>query len=1313
MTCGSLATRAATAALYLGKAASLHPSASALTLWPAISLAFNNQRLFSDYFLESVVPTLPEWTAATSEAATAQTKLQAAWHHAEPLVPQHEGQTEEHWVRPVLRELGYAFQVQAAVPDAHGITRWPDYALFASEPERAAAETYAGGAAYFAAALGIADAKVWDAPLDRAATATGAQFDRRNPNYQIDAYLRETGRRWAILTNGRQWRLYLRDTSYRLDSFYEVDLTALLEGDAEEFKYFWLFFRRISLEDQPAAFVDRVRSQSEEFAEALSARVKGRVYEALGQFINGFFEYPANALDPTTDLQATYENSLILLYRILFALYAEAHELLPTHSPPYRDTYSIARIKRDLAERLDASAALLPGANNYYADLKNLFSIIDDGATELGVPPYNGGLFDPRKHPFLARNDIGDAYLARGLDLLARAPHPEGLSFVDYKTLEIRHLGDIYEGLLEYHPRFADVEMVAIRAGRSEIWKPEAERETAETVVSHVAAGTCYLATGRGERRATGSYYTPQHIVQLMIEDSLGRLVADLEGRLQGQALIDALLDLRVCDPAMGSGHFLVEAVDHIARAVVRAGGEAETADEESDLQAAKRIVVERCVYGVDPNPLAVELAKLSLWLATVARDRPLSFVDAHLLRGDSLVGTSVEQMASLRGATGVTQMNFVEEALGRVLPQLLEKTRLMAERESQSVEDVEEKERLLLDLDDLRASFVQTANLWTARHFGVPVTEDSYLHAVTALTDPDQVADRGEESLTAQGQEVAEQFAFHHWELAFPEVFLNGARPRGFDAVVTNPPYVNANERRRAYDDRVVRYWRREFQSAFRAFDLYVLFLELVPNLTRPHGWASVITPNKFLAAPYAQALREATAQRHALSRLIDASRVPVFEDPSVYPVITVFRAHDHEAYDIEVYRLAHDGSLSPHGAHASSTLTRLPESIWAYLLLDEAELLLRLGETHPPLDGFRGMRAVASTATAEADEFGPHLREEHLAPAPGWRVVATGTIRPYSGDWAFKRLTHQGRRFLRPVLSFNAPVVSHARRDQYWAAKLIFKKLCLRLEALMDREGGYASMNTNFVLPGAIDLYALAALFHSRLMSWAYEGYFGALRMGGGYMQVQAPQLRVLPMPPFSDSLSGQELDDLVDGEDALEASLPQHGEAGATDRLYALLRLFGREAQMCAETVYAARQQLATDLIAALGIGQRREQDPAFVLPRQERIFTAVEDFAAPDLAAFWQPMRRTAHGLGVEITGARQQMLTSVVHRARETMEPAATRIAALADRIDEAVYLFYGLTDDDITRVERGHTPPPGVTVDAGTATEVPRTGDDS
>jgi hypothetical protein len=319
-------------------------------------------------------------------------------------------------------------------------------------------------------------------------------------------------------------------------------------------------------------------------------------------------------------------------------------------------------------------------------------------------------------------------------------------------------------------------------------------------------------------------------------------------------------------------------------------------------------------------------------------------------------------------------------------------------------------------------------------------------------------------------------------------------------------------------------------------------------------------------------------------------------------------------------------------------------------------------------------------------------HARLGGLTPAPGWRMVVTGTINPYSGSWGIDRLSHQRRQFLRPVLPFNASVVSHNRRDQYWAKKLIFKKLCLRLEALCDDGGAYASMNTNFVLPGSVDLFALTALFHSTLMTWLYEGYFGALRMGGGYLQVQAPQLRVLPMPPIPADVSEAELDQLVEGVDPLNPDLGLEPTG-----LYALLRLLGRESLDGSMTLYEARRDLAIALLKALGLDEKRQEEPAFVLPRQDAIFAAVEDLDAPDLEAFWGPFRRTTRQLRVDMTSAREQGVIEAVHAARESMEPAARRLAVLSDRIDAAVYALYGLTDGEVERVRSGHSPPPGVT----------------
>ena len=395
---------------------------------------------------------------------------------------------------------------------------------------------------------------------------------------------------------------------------------------------------------------------------------------------------------------------------------------------------------------------------------------------------------------------MGDQYLAKGLDLLARAPSEQGLGFVDYTTLEIRHLGDIYEGLLEYHARYAEVDMASVRSGRGEKWIPATELKAKERQTARAAAGTCYLATGRGERRATGSYYTPQAVVTNMVADSLGRVIRELEDRHEGDALVVALLELRLCDPAMGSGHFLVECVEQVARAIVRANAGA-AGGEANELLAAKRQVVERCVFGVDPNPLAVELAKLSLWLATVAQDAPLSFVDAHLVCGNSLIGTNVDAMKGLKGKEGKKgeQTNLVEDALARITPRLLEMSTALSAKVTRTMDDVRYKEQLFAELEELRANFVRVADLWTSTQFGLEVGDVTYLNVVAALAAGEEMDPEAEKLMTGAA-ELSEQFRFFHWELAFPDVFLNSARGAGFDVVVTNPPYVSAIERTRAY---------------------------------------------------------------------------------------------------------------------------------------------------------------------------------------------------------------------------------------------------------------------------------------------------------------------------------------------------------------------------------------------------------------------------------------------------------------------------------------------------------------------------------
>ena len=315
-------------------------------------------------------------------------------------------------------------------------------------------------------------------------------------------------------------------------------------------------------------------------------------------------------------------------------------------------------------------------------------------------------------------------------------------------------------------------------------------------------------------------------------------------------------------------------------------------------------------------------------------------------------------------------------------------------------------------------------------------------------------------------------------------------------------------------------------FSSAKGAYDIYILFVEQCLRLVREGSLIGLIVPNKYLAAPYAKSLREHLIEKHTIVRLRDVSRVGVFEDASVYPVISIIqRGQNNERYPIRVDQLVPEQIKT--FLHTSDLLKSFPDYIWGFLLAEETELLQKLTRFSERLGSVSVSKVNATSTTSEADSYGPYITEEAgLRTEDGWKVVNTGLIERFIALWGVKILTHQGQQYSRPILPKQAPVVSENRFEQYSTPKLIFAKMALRIEAFVDREGNYASMNTNFALElsGGARVQFLGAVCNSRLLSWVYEQYFGALRMSGGYYQFQAPQLKVLPMRRISFDTPGE---------------------------------------------------------------------------------------------------------------------------------------------------------------------------------------------
>ncbi|MCE5215477.1 hypothetical protein LLH03_00480, partial [bacterium] len=452
-----------------------------------------NHDLFADHYLEQRIQDLDAWQNpdGLEEAFSA---LQSLYQGTATRFTDatNEAQTEHDFIQPVLNLLwgqdqpGDCYQVQVSIPNVD-TRRQPDYAFFRAAEERQSAQPHLGDAQYWSTVPCLGDAKRWSASLDKERAAD------ENPSAQIVNYLYRSRVRWGILTNGRHWRLYEQDRSRGGGVYFEVDLESLLQhNDREAFKWFYLFFRREAHLPDTAGktFLDKVFEGSVAYATEVGDSLKESVYDALRLLMTGFVEVPQNQLDVSDEasLKLLHDDCLILLYRLLFVLYAEDRGLLPCEEPHYA-TYSLRTLHQEVNQSLRQHRPYLPMARRFWNQLCGLFQIIDQGFESEGrwiIPAYNGGLFSPEKHPHIAyelqeghtRWEIGDNRLAEVVDMLAyqrqRWDEP-GSQDIDYTTLAVQHLGSIYEGLLELQPRVAEEDLIETVDGGKPFFMPAAE----------------------------------------------------------------------------------------------------------------------------------------------------------------------------------------------------------------------------------------------------------------------------------------------------------------------------------------------------------------------------------------------------------------------------------------------------------------------------------------------------------------------------------------------------------------------------------------------------------------------------------------------------------------------------------------------------------------------------------------------------------------------------------------------------------------------------------------------------------------------
>jgi type I restriction-modification system DNA methylase subunit len=833
--------------------------------------AIDNQGLFSDYYLENVFRDRPDAEDVFERADDALEQAREIYdEEKQGLVRTKEGQTEEQFIRPIMEDvLGWDFIVGETVQGQQSFGE-PDYALFStSETYRnASGEASKGNRKHvFRQATALAEAKKWRLSLDGTETpaiGNGAP-SQGTPGAQLLRYFQWTDVSWGILTNGNKWRLYTDRVPSPVDTYLEFDLEHILEqphgtsGDPTDaqtaFRLFYALSRARAFREDPTLgqpFIESVFEESVEKGEELEDELTERVFdEVFIDLATGLYEdWREEDMERPPDevLDEIYNATLRLLYRLLFLLYAEERDLLPVRDPKGYYQYSLTRIAKEARKEVRENHVLV--GDDLWGDLTFLFAeIINSGEPSLNVPTYNGNLFDVgnEENAWLDRHTVPDAYLAPALmNLTLMDPDDPDSRGVDYKALDVRQLGSIYEGLLEHQLQYADEDKAIVKENGTEVYKSLTKVKNPAEVVEE---GELYLETDEEERKKTGSYYTPHYIVEYIVENTLGPIVDErIEQFEEAMAEIDeimeeagptdrgvggkldaprrrareALLSLRVCDPAMGSGHFLVHAVDYITNRIGAVALERDwtvnpireelddirsdildSLDEQDvqihdpedrldDFTLLKRLVMKRCIYGVDLNEMAVELAKLSLWLRSFTVGAPLSFLDHHLKAGNSLIGTAVDTVVD----------EIQADLFGNVRDEILRGTRFLQDaafNTDATLTDVKASAEAFRTYQDTMRPYKRLLDLWTAQHFGVENTKDlvfqSAREVIMAYQDGEEASLKAEHDAVARTDQLRKENRLFHWELEFPEVFYEldppGDRDNpGFDAVIGNPPY-------------------------------------------------------------------------------------------------------------------------------------------------------------------------------------------------------------------------------------------------------------------------------------------------------------------------------------------------------------------------------------------------------------------------------------------------------------------------------------------------------------------------------------------
>lgn len=680
---------------------------------------------------------------------------------------------------------------------------------------------------------------------------------RMSAHALVQEFLNLNDQLYGLVTDGKVLRL-LRDSSRLVkQSYLEFDLDRIFtDGLFADFAvlYRMLHATRLPLINEKAAesLIERYHQESLDQGARIREGLSSAVEKAILDFANGFLECADNealrgaVTNGEISASEYYQQLLQLIYRLLFLMVIEERDLVfPADATGaqrdiHREFYSVSRLRRLSEHRYLAD----PRRHDLWLALQTCFHLFEaDGqGAKLGIAPLAGDLFAPDALGSLAGCTLGNDVLLGCLRSLSLYRHPDSgqIIRVNYAALNVEEFGSVYEGLLEYQPEFL---------GEGHELRFQFRRGD--------------------ERAATGSHYTPDDLVQPLIRHSLDHLIADC---LKTEDPETALLSLRVADIACGSGHILLAAARRIATnlAVVRTGEEQPSP---TAYRAALRDAIRQCIFGVDVNPLAVELCKVALWLEAHIPGQPLNFLDHHIKCGNAIVGYArreeldqgvpMEAFKKLPGddrevaasyrKRNKEELKHVEQSVFDFAPDLsshldavlLEWRRLSALPESTPNQIDEKKELFTAFAQGQHAGFLRTIADIPIAQFFVPKTA---ANEASLVTDGEfrgywrgWLTPRGTGVDTARA--LAEQKRFFHWFLEFPEIMDDG----GFDCILGNPPYLGGQALSGTFGHGFCECMKWRYAPTGLS-ELVVYFLRRIHGLLRAGGFTAIITTNSII---------------------------------------------------------------------------------------------------------------------------------------------------------------------------------------------------------------------------------------------------------------------------------------------------------------------------------------------------------------------------------------------------------------------------------------------------------------------------------